>query len=83
MRHINDKIHNLICGFGNYGYVVSARPIPGDEEDFYQHLRVGLARLEANFESNTKELRTRGKSKRAIAALHRRMPEPIWGVEVR
>ena len=77
------KIERLGYAFQSYGYFLDAQPIPGEEDVFAQHLSEGLAKVEAAFEFNAKRYGFRGKSKRAMAALHGMLPEPIWGVGVR
>jgi hypothetical protein len=77
------KIERLTYAFEAYGYFVDAQPIEGQEEDFANHLANGLAKVESAFKFNAERYGFRGKSKRAMASLHRQLPEPIWGVGVR
>lgn len=77
------KIERLTYAIESYGYFVDAQPIEGEEETFAKHLEEGLAKIEANFKFNAEQYGFRGKSKRAMDALHRQLPEPIWGIGVR
>ena len=77
------KIERLAYAFEAYGYFVDAHPIPGEEEAFANHLAEGFAKVETAFKLNAEHYGFRGKSKRAMASLHRQLPEPVWGVGVR
>lgn len=77
------KIEILQGAFHSLGYVVMADPIQGEEELFVATLQEGLDRIEATMQSNARRFGFRGRSKRALAALHHDLPEPVWGVEVR
>lgn len=77
------KIERLTYAFEAYGYFVYAQPIEGKEEEFASHLTEGLAKVEEVFKFNAKYYGFKGKSKRAMESLHKSLPEPIWGVNIR
>lgn len=76
------NIENVTAGLRNLGYWVSADPIPGGEQAYYEHLRDGLQKAEKTLEHVHKNARCRGRSKRALERLHKWLPEPCWGVRV-
>lgn len=75
------KIENVVAGLRNYGYRVLCRPVAGSEQDYYEALSACLRRADRAMEYVHKHYRCRGLSKRAIAELHRALPEPGWGVK--
>ena len=76
------RIDRLEDAFRAYGYRIAADPIFGQEELFAHELHIALIRLEQTFEFNAKHYGYRGKSKRALAALHDVLPNPGFGIEV-
>lgn len=76
------KIEVLTGAFRSFGYVVMADPIEGEEDKFAAHLKEGLDRIEETMRVHARRHGFRGRSKRALAALHRSLPSPVWGVEV-
>ncbi len=74
-----DQLQDHLWGSG---YVVMMEPIAGEEEAFIAALRDGLRRVEEVLAHNARTHGMRGKSKRAMAALHRDLPQPTWGVEI-
>lgn len=76
------KIERLTYAFEAYGYAVDAQPMPGREEQFAAALAEGFAKVENTFAFQAKHYGFRGKSRRAMDALHRSLPEPVWGVVV-
>jgi hypothetical protein len=76
------RLFSLYGAYKSYGYVVTADPIPGEEETFMRTLREGLLEIAHHMTANARSYGTRGKSKKALANLHRTLPEPVWGVEV-
>lgn len=67
----------------SFGYVVTMDPILGEEEAFLDALREAYTKINKVFQHNARTFGFRGKSKNALAALHRDLPTPVWGVEVR
>jgi hypothetical protein len=78
----SERVLDLHSAFRSYGYVMTAEPIPGQEDLFCAAMREGLARIEARMKANARAYGFRGRSEGALAALHARLPEPAWGVEV-
>ena len=76
-------IENLEGTLRYFGYAVDMEPIPGAEDDFIAALRQALSRVESVLAANAKRFGFRGTSKRARAALHRDLPQPGWGIELR
>jgi hypothetical protein len=76
-------IENLEGTLRYFGYAVDMEPIPGAEDDVIAALRRALSRVESVLAANAKRFGFRGTSKPALAALHRDLPQPGWGVEVR
>lgn len=74
------RIENVIGGLRNYGYRVACHPVPGSEQEYYEDLRDGLNKVEAEVDHLHRHARCRGKSKRTLRFLHRNLPEPCWGV---
>lgn len=75
-------IDQLTAAFEAHGYFVAAEPIEGQEEMFAQSLREGFAKVEAAMAFYARRFKVRGLSKRALAILHKDLPEPVWGIEV-
>lgn len=71
------KIENAVHGFRNAGYLVTARPVEGQEVGFYTDLKAGLDRLD----ETRRQLRIRVLNDRNKAHLWAVLPEPCWGVE--
>lgn len=78
----NREASHLYEAFRAYGYLVTAEPIPGQEDRFIECLREGYAKLDEIVRFNAKTYRYRGFSKAARAALHRDLPQPCWLVEL-
>jgi hypothetical protein len=76
------RLQSLWEAYRLYGYVVTADPIPGQEETFLATLRDGLVLINQHMIANARSWGTRGRSKAALANLHRTLPEPVWGVEI-
>lgn len=79
---IEQRIERLDDAFRTYGYRIVAEPIFGQEELFAHELQLALSRIGLAFDHNAKLYGYRGKSKRALAALHQKFPEPGFGIEV-
>ena len=77
------KLERLSYAFEAYGYFIDAQPLVGEEEAFIKHLEEGFSKVEALFNYNAQTYNFKGKSKRALDSLHRSLPEPVWGVNVR
>lgn len=71
------------AAFGNYGYYLGSEPLAGALDIWVKAQFEGLAAIEKTLASNAKRFGFRGRSVNAMAALHRDLPEPAWGVEVR
>lgn len=86
MPEVNDaglslEIENVIGGLRNYGYRVTAKPLPGHNQEYYENLRDGLRLLERNIECYRRHYGVRGtNTKRIRRMLWRDFPEPCWGV---
>lgn len=76
------QIDQLTTAIEAHGYFVMMEPIAGEESLFVDALRESFAKIEAVLAVNAKRYRMRGLSNRALAALHRDLPNPAWGVEV-
>jgi len=74
------RTENLEAGLRSYGYLVTVRAAPGQEEEHCRTLCEALDRVERVLEKVRREHRCRGRSARAIQLLHSRLPEPCWGV---
>lgn len=82
MTDTTRQIDQLTTAIEAHGYFVMMEPIAGEESLFVDALREAFAKIEARLSANAKRYGMRGLSKRALAALHRDMPNPAWGVEV-
>jgi hypothetical protein len=74
------KIENVMGGLRGYGYLVTAKPVEGQEAEYYMHFRDALLLVEGTVYYLHKNARCRGKSKRTLSLLHKALPEPCWGV---
>lgn len=80
-RDIDLRIEDAVGGFRNYGYRVTSKPLPGREQEYYEELREGLRKIDANIDTYRRHFRVRGtNTKRIRGMLHRDLPEPCWGV---
>lgn len=66
-----------------HGYIVVMEPVPGMEGAFREALRHALGTITAVMVFNEHRFDYRGRSKAALTALHRDLPEPGWGIEIR
>jgi hypothetical protein len=76
-------IEIIADAYRTLGYVITAEPIPGMEDQFVSTLVDGFSKLTADFQQSNKRYGYRGRSKAALAALHSAYPRPVFGVEVR
>lgn len=75
------RLENIVCGLRNYGYLVTSKPLPGHEQEYYEGLREGLHKVEAAIEGYRRHFRVRGTNTRRIREmLWRDLSEPCWGV---
>ena len=74
-------IENMRSQYRDLGYVVISSPVAGHEIEYEQTLRAGLEKIEITLHFLNKHYGFRGRSKRALRALHEELPEPIWGVQ--
>lgn len=79
-RDIDLKIENVVGGIRRYGYRITARPLPGREQDYYENMRACLHKIERDADWVRREFRCRSMSRRTLETLHRWLPEPCWGV---
>ena len=78
-----DRVIDAIeAEFKAFGYLVTADPILGRDEDFAEALFTGLEKMRQTFAFNAKRYGYRGRSKAALVALHTDLPTPCWGVVV-
>jgi len=70
------KIERITSNYYTFGYVITGEAIEGMEELFAATLQTGFDKLVATFEFNAKTYGYRGRSKAALAALHRALPYP-------
>lgn len=80
---MTSKIEQLEAAFEAHGYSVIAEAIEGQEELFANDLAQGFAKVETVLKNNAAQYGFRGLSKRALQALHKDLPNPAWGVEIR
>ena len=77
---MSDRIDRLEDELRSFGYVLDAEPEMGSEELFADKLDDALSAIERTFRRNSEKYGYRGRSKRAIAALHSMIPSPCFGV---
>lgn len=82
MENESLRIAQLETAFEAHGYFVSGEAIPGQETAWLETLRAGFAKVERVMAYNARQYGMRGRSKRALDALHRELPQPAFGVEV-
>jgi len=75
-------IERIKEALNHYGYVVISEPLVGQEAVFIATLSASLIKIEETLSFNAKRYGYRGKSKRALDALHSSLPEPCFGVIV-
>ena len=80
---VQNRIEQYVAAIEAHGYIVNAEPVVGQEEQFYQSLVASLNVIRLTMESNAERYGFRGKSRRALAALHSARPNPGFGIEVR
>jgi len=76
MTDAASKIERLASDYDTFGYVITGEAIEGMEDLFAVTLQAGFDKLISTFEFNAQTYGYRGRSKAAIAALHRTLPRP-------
>lgn len=78
-----DKFCAVSDRFAAYGYMIDSEPLEGQFDAWIDQLMTGWKDFEKRVEGIRRVWGFRGRSKALLAHLHKRIPEPVWGVEVR